>query len=220
MTWILLVFYLILVLAIGLISRLREDREGFLISDRSRSGLALGSSITVGWIGGGFLGYFSSTIYTYGWAPIVAWCCAVTVGYFLLWIIVSRMKSDGDKFRLYMLSDFYSKKYSRRLGFVFLFCNFSIMFAWLVAQFVVGGQIISSMTKLSYINAIVIMTLITGPYLILGGFKAVLNTDIAQIIILGLIVLIMAIFGIASSDGGFPSANTAFSMGTKRFYQL
>ena len=207
-------------LTVGIVTHRGESDEGFLISDRDRSGFQIGVSISVGWVGGLFFGYYSSTIYTQGWGSPLYVAIGCGLGYLLFGWFVTSLKEYADKHQLYMLPDYFSKKYSRRAGFSLLACNSALFFAWLMAQFVVGGQIVSSLTGMSYQMAVLLMTAITLPYLVLGGFRAVIRTDVVQYALLIVLAVIVIFSSNYSEVKELPPLDTVFSLDLKSMFCL
>ena len=209
----LLLAYFLAVLALGFKAHKGETSDGFLISDRNRSGLSTGLSITIGWAGGLFYGYYASSVHSHGWAPLFCWIAAIALGFFILGFITPRIKRLADEHAFYMLPDYFNKLYSPRIGFAILLCQFSLFFAWLIAQFIVGAQIVSGFSGLTYQTSIALMALFTLPYLLLGGFKAVLNTDVFQFIAFVVITCFLLLSGLSTKNISLPPLSTSTSLG-------
>lgn len=220
LTYALLFGYFAIVIAIGVRAAYKETSEGFLISDRDRGGFWLGVSLASGWFGGDILTFYSGMTYSYGWAPLFWTQVAFGVGLFLLAFCVPQIKDLADRFKMYMQPDYFHYKYSRRCGAALLVCNFTLFFAWLMLQFVVGGKLIAGFTGFPYYLAVVAMATLTLPYLVLGGYKAVISTDILQFLFLAILCLFLLGKAFTQNVSEMPLLSTVGSMGGDKTFSL
>lgn len=213
LTYALLAGYFALVITIGVRAGYKQSSEDFLISDRNRGGFWAGVSLASAWFGGDFLSFYSGLTYSFGWAPLVWTQIGFALGFWVLVYFVQELKTLADKYKMYTLPDYFYQKYSRRCGAALQVCNISLFFGWLMLQFVVGGKLISGFTGFSYTIAVVGMAALTLPYLVFGGYKAVLNTDIVQFLFLSVLSLFLVGKAFDQNITQMPPLSTIGSMG-------
>ena len=102
----------------------------------------------------------------------------------------------------------YDKSGSRSLSVTFTIVMIVFTLPYLALQIVGGGYILSNLTggDLNYAFSIILLTVFTIIYVILGGMTSVAKTDLKQ----GLIVIffmILAVIFVAADYGGLSSAN-------------
>jgi SSS family solute:Na+ symporter len=78
------------------------------------------------------------------------------------------------------LTDYLFFRFGPRTGYLGFALQFAGFLFLLAAQFIVGGRLFANLTSISYPVAVVIMGVVTVAYVLLGGFKAVIRTDVLQ----------------------------------------
>ena len=61
----------------------------------------------------------------------------------------------------------------------------------LAAQFIVGGQLFAELAPIEYPAAVIVMGVVTLAYVLLGGFKAVIRTDLVQFAIIFVVFVVL-----------------------------
>ena len=176
---ILLIAYFIIVLIIGYVSSKREKREDYLIANRKLGAWAIAFTIAATFVGGNTLVNFTGYVYSYGGAIIFA-LLGTVLGFLVIIPLAKRIKYMGDKKKLYNLSDYFSVRYTKKTGAVagvIILIWFTLV---ITVQFIAGARVIESISPLTYRLAIVLMGLVVLAYSYMGGFKAIVKTDIFQ----------------------------------------
>lgn len=182
--------YFVAVYAIGLWTKRRETTSEFLIANRSVGTILTTASISAV-IGGVFLGSVSALAFELGIGAL--WLIAgFATGLTLLGIVAARIKSIADEHDFLTLSDYLFTKFNPRTGYLGAAILFAAFLFLLAGQFIVGGQLFASLFSIEYPVAVIAMGLATLAYLLLGGFTAVIRTDLLQFAIM-LIVFVLLV---------------------------
>jgi len=183
-----LALYFLAVYAIGLWAKRRETTSEFLIANRSVGTLLTTVSVSAV-IGGVFLGSISGLAFELGFGAL--WLVAgFAMGIVLLGVVAEKIKSIADQHHFLTLSDYLFMKFDSRTGYLGAAVLFAAFLFLLAGQFIVGGQLFSSLFALEYSFAVIAMGVVTLAYLLLGGFKAVIRTDLLQFAVMALVFVL------------------------------
>jgi len=183
-------FFLINIIIGCLLSR-SKDTEGFLIANRK---LGLCQSIMT--INGTFIGAMTLLVYTayvFAFGISAIW---IFIGYCIGFIIFSffgvylKKYSEGKNF--YTITDYFKYRFGKKVA-LFVISVISIWyFGTLSAQFIGGGNVLSELTGINFAYSAIIMCVVIVSYLIVGGFKSVVKTDIFQFAFFVVIIIVLA----------------------------
>ncbi len=196
LTIILLVAYLLVCLYIGLKSRKKEDTEGYLIANRKVGLFKSIATISAGYIGAQFLLVNMSFVFI--WGISTAW---IFIGLFIGFLIFSKfgvfLKKRSEKKKYYTLADYCGDRSGKYMAIIATISVFIIYFGILTGQFIGGAKVLQVVSGWSYILSLGLIAIVVLTYLLLGGFKSVVKTDVVQFLII-LIVPALLIFTITS----------------------
>ena len=203
--------YFIIVFIIGYLSSRRESREGFLIGDRSLGHFSLASTICAGFIGGGFLVLFVGIAYTFGLSAI--WLTAgQALGLVFFAMFGKKIKEAADEKKFYTLADYFYDRYDRKTGLLLSAFVFLFFLAFIAVQFIASGLILSGISGWSYGISVLLVGAAIMSYMLLGGFKAVVKTDVFQFISIA-VLMAAIVFSLAGNVPLFPAGPELFSIG-------
>lgn len=193
--YIFIAVYVGLLLLVGLKAGKGETQEEFLIGGRKLKTFEAATTIVASKIGAGFLLTVSAFVYLYGIAAVWYFFGAV-FGYFVFYFFAKKLKVSADAKRYYTLPDFFFDKYGKISGYIVGGLTFILMFSWVVVSFIGAGKVLSSFVNVNFEVATLIAALLILVYLVAGGFKAVVKTDVIQffgIMILGVLMIVLFI---------------------------
>lgn len=186
--------YVVVVLYLGYRASKKETSEEFLIGGRSVEVFANTASIVSSRTGTGALITFVAWVYVFGF-PALSFFIGISLGLLLFIPFAIKLKKESDNY--YTLSDYFSERYGQATGLtsaLFILVNMALLF---ILQLIGGSKVLSAMTGWSYEWSLFAITAIIIFYLVVGGFKAVVKTDVAQflsmIILTVLIVVILVL---------------------------
>ena len=184
--------YLIAVIAIGLWTKRREATGDFLIANRS-AGVVLTTASLSAVAGGLVLAGDTELGFEYG-AGALWLVVGDSAGLALLGLVAGRIRRLADEHGFLTLTDYLFLRFGARtgyLGFVLQFVGFLFLLA---AQFIVGGRLFATLASIEYPVAVIFMGAVTVTYVLLGGFKAVIRTDLLQFAVMFLVFVFLSRF--------------------------
>lgn len=184
-----LVFYFALVVAIGLWTKRREAVGDFLIGSRS-VGTTMTTASLCAVMGGMVLGSGTEMGYEFG-AGALWLTSGTTGGLVLLGVVAARIRRLADEHGFLTLSDYLFLRFDPKTGYLGAVLLFVAFLFLLAAQFIVGGRLFAALTPVSYPTAVFLMGGITLVYVLLGGFKAVVRTDLLQFAVMALVFIFL-----------------------------
>ena len=184
-----LVGYFVSIYVIGLWTKRRETTSEFLIANRSVGTFLTTASVSAV-IGGVFLGSVSALAFELGLGAL--WLVTgFAAGLGLLGIVAARIKFIADENDFLTLSDYLFSKFDSRTGYLGAAILFAAFLFLLAGQFIVGGQLFAVLFSIEYPVAVIAMGVATLAYLLLGGFKAVIRTDLLQFAVMLLVFVLL-----------------------------
>lgn len=189
------VAYLVLLLGVGAAaSRYGRSMEGFFLADRRLGAWVTAVSATAssesGWLVIGLVGE------AYMWGAKAVWtACGVLLGYVANWYVLApRLRLEAKRLDAITVPDFLAARFGDRRHVLRLAGVIVIVLSltgYVAAQFTATGKAFQGAFGISYQAGVLLGAAITIFYTLVGGFRAVSWTDLAQglLMVLGLVVL-------------------------------
>ncbi len=197
LTIILLIAYFVIVLAIGYFSSRKEKKEDFMIAGRKLSPWIVAFTLSAGLIGGNTLVNYSGFVFTYG-LSIMWGILGFIFGIILLAFFSKKIKKLSDKHKFHTMADYFGCLYGNKTSLIATIIISSVIILSLIVQFIAGAKLITAISSLSFIVSVLLMGLIVLAYSILGGFRAIVKTDVFQYL---LFFILLFIVGFSVSKG-------------------
>ncbi len=218
MTELIIIIYLAVILAIGVISRKKADKpDEFFVAGRKRSSWFITGSLLATIIGGtattGMAGWGFNQGLTGAW-----WLLVGSIGLIVLGLFFA---GKVRRFALYTLPELIEKQYDRRVAFT---SSILIVVAWIgviAAQIIAAGTIMSVLDMGSRELWMVIFSAVFILYTLLGGQYSVLRTDLFQTVVIfggiftGAGVLLSKLGGWEGLQSSLPSDMFAFPVSSQ-----
>jgi len=177
--YIFIAFYFIIILYVGMRSGRKQDKEDYLIANRKLKALEATSTIFSSRIGAAILLTYTALVYIYGLGAYWYFIGSV-VGLFVFYFFGKKVKKLGAEQNFYTLSDFFFFLKGKTAGYLSAIVVIIIMFGWVVLNFTAGAKLVEEYTPISYDLSVILIGVIILLYLLAGGFKAVVRTDVIQ----------------------------------------
>lgn len=177
--YIFIAIYFLIILIVGFWSGRKQEREDYLIANRKLRTLEATSTIFSSRIGAAILLTYTALVYLYGLGAYWYFIGSV-FGLFVFYFFGKRIKNLSDKQKFYTLSDFFFYLKGPVAGYLSALVVIIIMFGWVVLNFTAGAKLVQEYTPISYNWSVILIGIIILSYLLVGGFKAVIKTDIIQ----------------------------------------
>lgn len=186
-----IIIYVVLVLAVATWRVSKTTEEDYLIANRKMGVIGALSSINATKTGSILLIYVA-LLYLYGFSAMW-YFIGVSTGYFLFIPFGLRLKQrHGDSH--YTLAQYFTHGYGKVAGYCTSLLNIFLMLSWLILNLIASSKVLSFFTGLSFATSTVIVLGIVLAYLLIGGFRAVVTTDILQYLAILFVLVFFAIF--------------------------
>ena len=183
---------------------MEKKEKDFLLGGKDRKGFSICLSKFSSVVGVAWLLTYSAFAYQFG-ISVLSLGIGLILGFILLifWVSpkISKYINENQIYNLNSLILYKTK--SEKLKNLYIFISNISMFLILCSLVVGGASILSINYNINYFLSTIIIVFICLVYLIYGGFKSVIKTDIIQ----GLIISIFFIFFIFSIFFKFDSSN-------------
>ncbi len=203
--WAIVVLYCALVVYIGYrirVSRGAEDPNSaaagleFWIARRQLPGWRLGISLTSGWLMLGWIAFGMSQIYMYGATAL--WI--LPIPWFILCFIIIAMVPFVRRIGAVSLPQAIEKRYGRNARILIAIFSVGVFIAWTQAELFIAGTL---MEPFLHIPAWLCMVLLVVPIILytwLGGFRAIVTTDLVQFAIMALFMIVLAVGAVGAAS--------------------
>ena len=99
--------------------------------------------------------------------------------------------SQGNSF--YTLSDYFYLKYGKAVGFLSSIIVLTYMLLMLMVQLIGGAKAVAHLSGGSFSTSFILISVTIFIYIVFGGFKAVIKTDIIQFFAIFSIIALLAL---------------------------
>ena len=214
LTTVLLVVFFAIMIGVGLYCRKKSSNvDGFVLGGRSvgpwLTAFAYGTS------------YFSAVIFV-GYAGQFGWAFGVSstwigignafIGSLLAWVILGRRtRVMTQHLESKTMPEFFEKRYnSRALKIIASFIVFVFLIPYTASLYNGLSSLFEIAFNIPYWVVIVVMAILTGVYVIFGGYMATAINDFIQglIMLVGIVAVVAAVL---ASNGGFTEAYNALA---------
>ncbi|MDI9611426.1 MAG: sodium/solute symporter [Archaeoglobales archaeon] len=198
------VAYLVLMVAIGFYEyRRTKNLPDFYIAGKKLGALAVSFSFfatyfsTAAFLGGGGTGFLLG----FQWSAFLIFFHILFA--ILAWLLIAPpMKRLADQHGVMTIPELFGRSFGKTAQVI---CALIILFFfefYMVSIYKGAGNLLQTMLSISYVDALIITAVIVTLYTAIGGFRAVVTTDIIQGVIMffGAIVLFISVLYIC---GGF-----------------
>ncbi len=186
----LVAIYFVALLLIGYFTSRKQKDEDYLIAERK-----LGSFSTMATMNasktGSILMIFVALTFLWGLAAI--WYFIGAIAGTLLFIPFAMRLKEKAQGKYYTLADYFKYNYGKKPALIASLVSIFLMVGFAVMNIIAGTKIFAFFTGWPFIVCAILMSGIILFYLLLGGFKAVVRTDIFQYVAIVLLILLLAI---------------------------
>lgn len=209
-SWIVFLVYSVLVVGAGYLARRMERHRAaghenleFWMAGRALPGWRLGISLTSGWLMLGWIGFGMSQIYSYGatglWLLQIPW--------FLLCILVVLLVPYYRRVAAVSLPQALGRRFGPALRYLSAAFSVLVFLSWTGAELVMvrtlaGPRLGLEDQPLPLLGLFVLPILL---YTVLGGFRAIVMTDLIQFAIMALFMIVLCVWAWARASEAAPA---------------
>lgn len=207
--------YFIVLIWIGIRVARREHGEGesesFLAADRNMNLLQTTGSTAATDLGGGFSIAMGGLGFTLGisgsWLIAISGLSVVLVSF----LMVPKVKRWADRVKGLTTGDLFEARFDRRTGTVAAIVIGIAWFTFVGGQIIAGAKLLQATVAMDLTLAVVLSGAVILAYTALGGLKAVIYTDVFQMIVLLIGIIFIAVPIGLYTVGGWSGIVTHFS---------
>jgi len=191
--------YLLLMIGIGWwYSKGIKNSEDYFLSGRRFGAFPIGCTLAVSFIGGGMFMGMLGFLMKYGVVTIFIVVC-MALSFIVLGVVLG---PKLRRFNITTLPQFIGKRFNQKTRLIIALVSLTAMLGSTAVQFKASGAILKTVFNVPYFWAVLFSAFVVVLYTFLGGFRSVVATDVIQIIIVFLGVLLA--FPIVLSAAGGP----------------
>lgn len=192
-----IVVYFIVLLTIGWRVARRESGDGesesFLAADRNMNLFQTTASTAATDLGGGFSIAMGGLGFTLGisgsWLIAISGLSAVMVSFFM----VPKVKRWADRVKGLTTGDLFEARFDRRTGLVAAVVIGLAWFTFVGAQIIAGAKLLQVTMSIDLAMAVLLSGAVILGYTAMGGLKAVIYTDVFQMVVLLIGIVFIAV---------------------------
>lgn len=158
--------------------RRHPSPDEFFIANRRAAPVTVGAALFQ-LIGGGEIVTITSLAWANGFSAISLFL-GYSAAFFVIGLLARRIRRRAELANYYSLPDYIYDVYGIGAGRIVAVVSIVAFFALMLLQFSAAGQLLAPLIGLKYETAVVLMAVIPVTYLVLGGFRTVLATDLLQ----------------------------------------
>ena len=197
--------YLVVLLVIGFVAARRmRGLDDFVLGGRRIGPLATAISERASGESSWFLLGLPGAAYAVGFTEFWS-VIGIAFGIFFSWTFLAEpLRRQTEKYGALTIPDYFEARFgdkSRSLRIVSMLIILFFYTLYVAAQFVGGGKLLNAAFGLDPTWGLVITATVVMLYTLLGGFLAVVWTDVVQGIMMALVALVLPILGIMKLGG-------------------
>jgi len=201
---IIIILYLLVMLGIGLFfARKQKSEEVFFLAGKDLGTFHVVSTIFSTVAGAGSLFMVASLGYTYG-ISVIWFFISAFVGFIIFSFAVPKIKRIADENDCVTLPELLRARLDKRSMIVSSIATIAIFSGLVAVNFLAAGNILKILFDIPLVPIVIGFAIIVTIYSLLGGFKAVVWTDIVQMFII-IIGVLIALYLLLNSVGGLSS---------------
>ncbi|MBW2991508.1 sodium:solute symporter family protein [Candidatus Woesearchaeota archaeon] len=186
----LIAIYFIAIAIVGYLSSRKESSQDYLIASKKLGVGANIATLSATKVTASIIITYVALVYVFGVSAIWAFI-GTGIGYLLFLLFAMKLKREGDAHNYYSIADYFYTRYGKKTGMTVSIITLCILFLNFTLQLIGGAMIVKNLIGLPFVTGVLICGLIITFYLYIGGFKAVVKTDVVQAIaIIGLFVIL------------------------------
>tara|TARA_Y100000310_G_scaffold341537_1_gene440990 strand:- start:640 stop:2001 length:1362 start_codon:yes stop_codon:yes gene_type:complete len=189
--------YILIITLIGFWSARKQSPDAYMAHNRSLNTFSFITTVSASWIGGGAIVAYGAYIYEFGIAGLSVYI-GVLLSMILFAYYVPRLREEGHAKQFLTMADYFFARFGRRAGFVATGILIVAIYLFLVNQFIAGSAVLSSIAGWSYEVALYVCGGVVMLYLLLGGMKSVVKTDIFQFLTM---IVLLVVLGFSTVRG-------------------
>jgi Na+/proline symporter len=189
---VLLTLYALTCLGIGIHASRRKTDSDFMIAGRKIGIIGFVTSVVASYIGGAALVAYTAYVYRFGISAIAVFV-GTAIGFIVFIPYAMKLRKFSGEKEFYTLSDWINFKMGKTAGLASAVILMVVYSGMLLNQFIAGSSILANISGWSYETGLLISSCIIATYLLAGGFRSVIRTDIFQYMVMVVMLVLIGV---------------------------
>ncbi len=191
--------YIIIVVSIGFFVKKSRSSEGFLIGNRKIEKFGTIMSIFATLITESIVFFAIALTVAYGPYGVIAAMLGPSLALITMSFFAEKAHSKALKNKFVSISEYCVNRWGNVFGKISRIIFLVMLFWVIILQINLNGNLFAGLLDWNLLSSTIIVIVIVSTYLLIGGYKAVIQTDIFQGLFL-LMILLLPFFMIQSPD--------------------
>ena len=193
-TLILLAFF---VFFVGLgISYFTNDTSQFHTFERKTNRIRLIASL-FSIVGASEFVIFGTLIFVFGIQSILFFV-GTFIGFLILSFNAGKIRQNAVKQDQHSIPNFAKQRGYHNYSVLLAIVSWAFTFTLMLMQVIIGGDLVSNITDIPYNLSALLVAAVIALYLVFGGYKALLNTDVIQATMIFLLTMTLSIWALTT----------------------
>jgi Na+/proline symporter len=163
-----------------------------MIAGRKIGIIGFVTSVVASYIGGAALVAYTAYVYRFGISAIAVFL-GTAIGFIVFIPYAMKLRKFSGVREFYTLSDWLNFKMGKTVGLASSVILIIVYSGMLLNQFIAGSSILANISGWSYETGLLISSCIIATYLLAGGFRSVIRTDIFQYMVMVVMLVLLGI---------------------------
>ncbi len=203
--WIAAVLYIAGMILVGILTRVRRHLQSrsdplstleYWLAKRELPFWRLGMSLTAGWLMLGWVGFGMSQVYMYG----VTGLWILPIPWFILCFIVIAMVPFVRRLPAVSLPQAIEKRFGPGARTLLAVFSAGVFLAWTQAELFMGGSLLAPFLGIPAWVCMILLTLPIAIYTYMGGFRAIVMTDVLQFVLMTVFMAVLAVTAVSAAS--------------------
>lgn len=195
-TLILLAFFIFFV-GLG-ISYFTNDTSQFHTFERKTNPIRLIASL-FSIIGASEFVIFGTLIFVFGIQSILFFV-GTFIGFLILSFNAGKIRQNAETEDQHSIPNFAKQRGYHNYSLLLAIVSWAFTFTLMLMQVIIGGDLVSKITDIPYNLSALLVAAAIALYLVFGGYKGLLNTDVIQATMIFLLTLALSIWALTTID--------------------
>lgn len=171
--------YVVCVIGYSFVISKKENRADFVIGSRSFGPIRVAFSLVTSWFSAGGLVYYYTLVAT-GLPTMLTLTGAAAIGLLVFSFMVPGFYNRAIEKHYITMSEYITGDIGKLTGTICAILIPLLFLCYFLFELIASGLLLSELTGIAYIWCLYLSAGVVGFYLVLGGFKVLMNSDFIQ----------------------------------------
>jgi SSS family solute:Na+ symporter len=203
--WIAAILYVAVMILVGVLTRMKRHVQSkkdplstleYWLAKRELPFWRLGMSLTAGWLMLGWVGFGMAQVYMYG----VTGLWILPIPWFILCFLIIAMVPFVRRLPAVSLPQAIEKRFGSGARTLLAIFSTGVFLAWTQAELFMGGSLMAPFLGVPAWVCMVMLAVPIAIYTYMGGFRAIVTTDVLQFLLMTVFMIVLAVTAISAAS--------------------